>query len=1212
MSQKILQFIEIDIDYCSLTYGVAPCQAQLGSGSTDNTKILLHMNGADASTTFTDENTAGSAHTWTARGNAQVDTADSKFGGASALFDGTGDYIDTPDHADFNLGAGDFTIDFWFKINAAAGTYIGLCGQSDSTPTASGSSFYIQRENTTGIIQTFWFVGAASASINTLAGYTNTLNPGWHHFAFVRDGSNCRVFVDGVHQGSAAAGGTINNSAAKFGIGSLGDYVAAPMNGWIDEFRLSSFARWTGTSTFTVPNGPAGQTGTRKCFNSLATCQSRTTFSNSPVTLRFAVPTADLLSDVECIPSIKSITFDPATVSLGQNLGQRATLTVTFDDHRHSDTGQGFDKYLSDRAYDPFQQGTFWGKFRARQPFVRGRALRWIVGTTDQAIGDMETRHYIIDSFTGPDNSGVFKIIAKDLLKLADGDRALAPVVSEGFLVSDITNSQTTLTLSPTGIAANYPNSGYVNIGGSEIVSYTHSGIDAYTVLLLHCDGADTSTTFADASSAAHGNATVNGNAQVDTAQSKFGGASLLLDGSGDYLTYLSHADWELGSGDFTIDWWERRSSASVGAGAMARGASSNFAPWVLNKSDGANLRFFASSDGATWDIADNVDMGAIELNAWHHFAIVRSGNMFFCFRDGVYQAVFSSDKSFSPSADLLSIGRVWDSASPAQGDFPGWMEEIRISKGIARWTSPFTPPAIAYAATTDVLTIARGQLGTTASSHNTQDRVQLCIRYAGVTPDRIIFDLLRNYAGADQIYLPLDDWHQEVLSYLNRSYTATLAQPLAVNTLISELIEQAGLSMWWDDRNQEVGMLVLRGLIYTNDFYDDNNMMAETLNVTEQPDKRLSQVHTYFGQINPITSLTDKANYRSVSKIFDTQSESDYGSAAIKEIFSRWIPNLGRAVADRLGNILISRFKDPPRRFAFSLLRNSVKEVVLANGYQLSSWPLQDDTGAEETINVQVTRMRPNADVIELEAEEVIYPVTSAEDLTIRNIIVDANTYNLNLRDAHDLIYPTPTAGITVILTINSGVKVGSTVNTQRALDIGSWPVGVTIIVNCVGRIQGKGGGGVSAVGNEGSAGGLALYTRYAINLACPAGGQIWGGGGGGGLASYNDGSNGYYWGGGGGAGFNVGIGGQNALAAAPGKGADGTTEAGGAGSGYAGAGGGPGAAGSPGTVGGSAGGAAGGAIDGISFITKGTWDGTTFTPTGSVAGSILGTQIN
>ena len=88
------------------------------------TKSLLHFDGADASTTFTDE----SGKTFTARGNAQLDTAQQKFGTASGLFDGTGDYIDTPDHADWFLGTGDFTIDFWVRFSDVAVDQ-GFCAQ---------------------------------------------------------------------------------------------------------------------------------------------------------------------------------------------------------------------------------------------------------------------------------------------------------------------------------------------------------------------------------------------------------------------------------------------------------------------------------------------------------------------------------------------------------------------------------------------------------------------------------------------------------------------------------------------------------------------------------------------------------------------------------------------------------------------------------------------------------------------------------------------------------------------------------------------------------------------------------------------------------------------------------------------------------------------------------------------------------------------------
>jgi len=94
-------------------------------------KSLLHMNGVDGSQSFVDDAVGGS-HTWTAYGNAQIDTAQSKFGGASGLFDGTGDWIDTPDSDDFDVLSGDFTVDLWIK-RGAFGTVQYVAGQSGSS-----------------------------------------------------------------------------------------------------------------------------------------------------------------------------------------------------------------------------------------------------------------------------------------------------------------------------------------------------------------------------------------------------------------------------------------------------------------------------------------------------------------------------------------------------------------------------------------------------------------------------------------------------------------------------------------------------------------------------------------------------------------------------------------------------------------------------------------------------------------------------------------------------------------------------------------------------------------------------------------------------------------------------------------------------------------------------------------------------------------------
>jgi hypothetical protein len=115
-------------------YGPFPDIQTYGPVSTVDsyTKVLLHFDGADATTAFPDDAPTTVAHTWTAAGNAQVDTADSKFGGASLLLDGVGDWVTTVDSADFTLGTSDFTIECWYKCNLAGGSFVFLCGQGDN------------------------------------------------------------------------------------------------------------------------------------------------------------------------------------------------------------------------------------------------------------------------------------------------------------------------------------------------------------------------------------------------------------------------------------------------------------------------------------------------------------------------------------------------------------------------------------------------------------------------------------------------------------------------------------------------------------------------------------------------------------------------------------------------------------------------------------------------------------------------------------------------------------------------------------------------------------------------------------------------------------------------------------------------------------------------------------------------------------------------
>lgn len=702
-----------------------------------------------------------------------------------------------------------------------------------------------------------------------------------------------------------------------------------------------------------------GVTGDHKCFNTLRTCQDIANFVNEPVTLRFAIDTAYLPKDIECIPNIVGVSYTPAVLSLGENLGQRATLQVQFKDHKHSDTGPGFDKYWSERPYDPFKQGTMWGKFRARQPYLQGRPIRLIRGFLGQQLSEMETRHFVIDSFDGPTPDGKYTLVAKDPVKLADDDRSQAPRLSDGALVSSISAGATSATLGPSGIGnAQYPSSGWVAIGGEEICAFTRSG---------------------------------------------------------------------------------------------------------------------------------------------------------------------------------------------------------------------------------DTLTLTRGQLGTTAVAHDAGDRVQLVLRYEAETPATIIHDLLVNYAGVDPSHIDLQTWEDEVSMHLGRLYTRTIAEPTGVNKLVSEIIEQAALVVWWDDVTQKFRLRVLRQIGTDAERFTMDNIVAGSLKVREQPDKRLSQVWTYYGQRNPL-ERDGPDNYRSALATVDLEAQSFYGSSAIRKIYGNWIPALASQVAERLNDILLSRFKDPPRRFTFEVFRTEGGIAPqLGEGYRLQFWQIQNDLGEPDDIPIQIVKLVPLPDRFQIEAEELQFGNLAPVDLVNRVITIDSSYYNFNLKQVHDSIYPPLTdddvsngANITVIVAEN--VKVGSTSTSQPAFRVGTqgsdWPVGLPIHIENRGRIQGRGGDG--GYFGAGKPGGTALHTRHPITLK-NQNGQIWGGGGGGGSTIYEKSA----WMGGGGAGNLPGVGGSGANPA---------TQTSGGWHPWAGDGGGPGQNGTyqVGTVAFYSGGAAGRSIDGISFVTN------------------------
>jgi hypothetical protein len=210
-----------------------------------NTKVMLHMNGIDGSTTFTDD----IGKLWTAAANAQIDTAQKKFGTASGLFDGIIDAISTPDHADFFFGTGNFTIDFWIRFNSVAAN-TGIFEQG-----ADGNNYLAcwWQPGNSKIYVGSAILGAWSILVN--ADWTPVVDT-WYHVAIVRQGLNANeltFYIDGSDISSALVAGAWNgafhNQTGNFNLCLCSNIAVPSLNGWMDEFRLSNVARWTSNFT---------------------------------------------------------------------------------------------------------------------------------------------------------------------------------------------------------------------------------------------------------------------------------------------------------------------------------------------------------------------------------------------------------------------------------------------------------------------------------------------------------------------------------------------------------------------------------------------------------------------------------------------------------------------------------------------------------------------------------------------------------------------------------------------------------------------------------------------------------------------------------------------------------------------------------------------------------------------------------------------------
>lgn len=214
---------------------------------------------------------------------------------------------------------------------------------------------------------------------------------------------------------------------------------------------------------------------------------------------------------------------------------------------------------------------------------------------------------------------------------------------------------------------------------------------DSYTKLLMHFEDVEGSTNFIDEAGATTSLVGSSNNCFISTTQSKIGSSSLrVIDGHNNYVTVPASDNYNFGTELFTVDFWVYFESSTIPF-FIGNASYSGSTGWMVGWQN-SEIKFYINGV----NIAASAPAPA--FNEWHHIAIVREGtntDQTKIYIDGVLGGTGTAG-NINSTTHNLGIGRGYHDWNQTL-TFNGYLDEIRISKGIARWTSNFTPPTSAY-----------------------------------------------------------------------------------------------------------------------------------------------------------------------------------------------------------------------------------------------------------------------------------------------------------------------------------------------------------------------------------------------------------------------------------------------------------------------------------------------------------------------------------
>jgi hypothetical protein len=639
--------------------------------------LLLPGNGTNGAQNNTFLDSSANNFTITRNGNTTQGSFSAYGDLWSNYFDGNGDFLQTPQSAALAANSTNYTVEGWFYFDAATYSAFDSAGRgivSDFLANANGR--WIVGINSSGNLG-FYEQDASGANDVSAIDPTPITTRQWIYFAAVKSGTTMRLFKNGTQVATAtSAVRTAFSGRLNIGQTTVDTSYRGFFLGNISNVRFVNGSALY-SSNFTPPTAPL----TAISNTALLTCQSSMVIDNS--TNRFVLTQNGNVSVSRFAPFNPTAPYSAATIGGSGYFDGTGDFLTTSGDVATGTGNYTIETYVYMLSLPTFSM--FLGKSGAfnTSTYLAIRPNAVSMGTFNG--------NYPEWSFTFAVNTWYHIAVVRNGGVIRCYVNGVEATLTQ-FSASDTTSYVANI-IGKYGASPDYAFPGYMS--GLRIVAGTAiytSNFTPPTTPPTAVSGTQLLCNFTNAGivdSAAKTNLETVGNAQISTAQSKFGGSSMLFDGTADALAGYNNQTLILSSRNFTWECWVYLNSISGTQAILSqRGAQQNELFLGLDTASGGQI--FAYADGA--GSPGRMCSVSMPTGQWVHIALVRVGTTVTLYKNGVGGTTATSSQNFISQNVFVGAD---DSAG--SGTLNGYINDVRITNGVARYTSNFTPPTAAF-----------------------------------------------------------------------------------------------------------------------------------------------------------------------------------------------------------------------------------------------------------------------------------------------------------------------------------------------------------------------------------------------------------------------------------------------------------------------------------------------------------------------------------